>query len=76
MWNAKTNGDLKLKINNSSYSDKAPAGQYSFFAEWKLKDATGNVVRLNPGESLELLVQDNLLALISFEAYINGHEVD
>jgi hypothetical protein len=76
LFNVKSNGDFKIMIDNASYSDKAPSGQYSFFAEWKIKEATGNVIRIQPGESLEFHVQDNLTGLTSFKVWVNGHEVD
>ena len=76
LFNVKSNGDFKVMIDNASYSDKAPAGQYSFFAEWKIKESTGNVIRIQPGESLQFNIQDNLTGLTSFKAWISGHEVD
>jgi hypothetical protein len=76
LFNVKSNGDFQVMIDNAVYSAKAPAGQNGFFAEWKIKEATGNVIRINPGEALELHVQDNLTALTSFKVWVSAHEVD
>ena len=75
LWSVKNNGEMRMSIDNSTYSDKAPAGNNSFFSDWKLKDSTGNVIRLSPGDSLELIIQDSLTGLTSFKGIVIGHTV-
>lgn len=74
-WSAKTNGDLGILIDNMTYSAKAPAGKYGVSFESKLKDSTGVVIELNPGDSLQVIVQDNLTGLDSLKVLFYGHVV-
>ena len=72
-WNAKSNSELSLFIDNIKYSDKAPAGLYGVSFEWNIRDTNGSIIRLSAGDRLELLVQDNLTALASFKMMVYGH---
>lgn len=72
-FNAKSNGDMALLVDNTNYSTKAPSGSYSVSFQWKIKDSNGVVVELNPGDAFQIIVQDNLTALISFNAVLIGH---
>ena len=77
-WNAKTNGELSLICaSDLYYTGKAPAGSVGI--RWRNTFAGtekhGVTVRLEPGEILELIVQDNLTGLEVFEAMAQGHFV-
>jgi hypothetical protein len=77
IWNVKTNGDLGILAYDTSYTTKAPAGSFGFkfrntFAG---QDKHGVTVRLAPGDTLELLVQDDLTGLESFKMMAQGHVV-
>lgn len=60
----------------SSYTNNAPAGFYGFSAAWDFKASSGSIVRLDGalGDSLDILIQDNLSGLASFYAKAQGHE--
>jgi hypothetical protein len=75
-WNVKTNGELsEICAGDFNYSDKAPGGsngargRNTFSGEEK--HATG--IRLKAGDTLELLIQDDLTGLESFTAMAQGH---
>jgi hypothetical protein len=74
-FNAKTNGELSLFIDNTDYTSKAPSGSYSVSFKWKIRDEHGVVIRLSAGDKIQLLVQDNLTALTSFYGVVVGHIV-
>jgi hypothetical protein len=77
-WNVKSNGDLATLANNVAYDEKAPSGVYAFRFEKKYggQGDNGVVIRLEPGESIELLIQDDLTDLSVFEVMIEGHIVE
>lgn len=75
LWTAKTNGKLRLLMNHVEYSDKAPADAYGFSATWKISEDNGVTLRLDPGDSIKLIVQDDLTGLTSFKALVYGHYV-
>jgi hypothetical protein len=77
-WNAKSNSDLALLCSgNFHYSDKAPAGSYGarFVYTFAGQSNQGVTPRIEPGETLELLIQDDLTDLDKFELLAKGHVV-
>lgn len=79
IWNAKTNGDLALICaSDLIYTDSAPAGSFGarFRNTFAGTEKHGVTVRLEPGEILELLVQDDLTPLQAFYMMAQGHVVD
>lgn len=77
IWNAKSNGDLTLICGPDAftYSDKAPGGQHglNFRNTYAGQQNHGVVLELEPGDFLELLVQDDLTGLDTFEMMAQGH---
>lgn len=75
IWNVKTNADLALICFNFNYSDKAPGGQYgaNFRNTYAGQGAHGVVLELQPGEYLEILIQDDLTGLDEFKMMAQGH---
>jgi len=76
-WNLKSNGEIGLLCFDSAYTDKAPAGSYGFrFRNTYAGQAKhGVTLRLLPGESLEILIQDDLTGLEDFRLMAQGHLV-
>lgn len=77
IWNMKTNGALALMCFDATYPDKLPTGVYAFrfrntFAG---QSKHGVTIRLDPGDTLELLVQDDLTDLTDFQMIAQGHVV-
>lgn len=78
IWNAKTNGRVALlSASDLSYTDKAPAGSNGlrFRNTFAGQEKHGVTVRLDPGDTLELLVQDDLSGLEVFNLMAQGHVV-
>ena len=77
-FNVKDNGEFAELAYDTSYSEKAPAGLFGFSARISYAgiDKHGVVIRLDPGEIIELLIQDNLTGLTSFDMMVQGHIVD
>ena len=77
-FNVKDNGEFAELTIDTSYADKAPAGFFGFGAAITYSgiDKHGVVVRLEPGEIIELLIQDDLTGLTSFDMMVQGHIVD
>ena len=73
LTNWKTNGDMALDMYDVSYTDKAPAGQYGVRGRWTFTKAEF-IVELDgaAGDKFELLVQDNLTALTTYEKKCQG----
>lgn len=80
IFNAKNNGDIRLRAYDIAYSDKAGAGLYgtSFRRSFAGQEKNGVTIRLDgsKNESFQLIVQDNLTGLSSFRAVIQGHIVE
>ena len=78
IWNAKTNADLALLGFDFIYPDKIPAGTYSarFRITYNGQDKHGVTLRLEPGDTLELIVQDDLTDLDLFYMMGQGHLTD
>ncbi|MCK5018044.1 MAG: hypothetical protein KAS32_13390, partial [Candidatus Peribacteraceae bacterium] len=79
IWNVKTNADFALlAYDYTTYSALTPptidglAVRYTFAGQEK----HGVTVRLDPGDSLQLLVQDDLSSLVSFRMLAQGHVVE
>lgn len=60
----KTNQDIRGDMYDLSYSDKAGPSLFGTSTRWSIFDGTGSVVNIkaDKGESLEVVVQDNLTA--------------
>jgi hypothetical protein len=78
LWNAKTNGRLKLLTGvDLDITDRAPGGSegLNFRLTYAGQSKHGVALRLLASETLELLVQDNLTTLQAFEMVAQGHIV-
>lgn len=75
IMNAKTNLELCLRSDTFDYSTKAPAGVYGLSYEKKLTDRSGVAMRLDYGDELQVIIQDNLAGLSSFGKIVFGHVV-
>lgn len=78
IWNAKSNSDLALLCaGDFQYTDKAPAGSYGARFSYSLagQGNHGVTIRLNPGDTLEVLVQDDIDGLAKFVMMAQGHVV-
>jgi hypothetical protein len=75
VWNVKTNADLALICYDVRYADNAPGGQYglNFRNTYAGQSAHGVVIELQPGDFLELLIQDDLTGLDEFTMMAQGH---
>ena len=79
IFNAKTNGDMANLMFDLSFFDQAKVqgvngivGRMTFAGQAK----HGVAIRLAPGDSLELIIQDDLSQLTSFRIIAQGHIVD
>jgi hypothetical protein len=77
IWNVKSNGEIALLAFDATYTDKAPAGQNGFRLRntYAGQAKHGVTLRLAPGETLELLVQDDLRELTDMGWMAQGHYV-
>lgn len=78
IWNAKTNGDLKLiSKGNADYDDKGKSGSYQFNFVYELsgQENHGVTIRLDEGDYLEILIQDDLTGLTFFQILMMAHLV-
>lgn len=77
LGNARTNGDLFLLLSQGQYSDKAGAGAFGGFWSGLIRERLGIVVNLDGanGDALQVLVQDDIDALLSVEIVAQGHVV-
>lgn len=80
IFNAKTNGDVKLHAFDLRYSERAPAGQtgMSFRRTFGGQDKNGVVARIvaNLGDGFDCIVQDDLTGLTNFTMVVQGHIVE
>lgn len=76
LW--KDNGDLKMDMFDILYSDKAGAGLFGTNGRGSIKLGTGAVPKISGanGDYLEILIQDDLTALTSFQLKGQGHLED
>lgn len=73
--NFKTNGDISAYVRSPiPYNQKAGGGSYSapFVTSFAGQSNRGVVVTLTAGQTIDLIVQDDLTALLSFKMYITG----
>ena len=79
IFNAKTNGDLRERTYDVTFSDKAPAGEYGTTIRRTFggQDKNGVVIRLDSelNDMFELIIQDDLTGLTSLRAVAQGHIV-
>jgi len=77
LWNAKTNGEISLMTFDFTYTDKAPAGSYGarFRNTYAGPSKHGVTIRLQPGDTLEIIIQDDLTGLEDFIMMAQGHVV-
>lgn len=79
IWNVKTNGDLGNLAYDVSYPLRSGGGgDYGTRCRYTLagQDKHGVAIRLASGDSLELIVQDDLSSLGSFRMIAAGHIVE
>lgn len=80
IFNAKTNGDLRIRTYDVAYSDKAGPGLYSTSCRRSFngQDKNGVAIRLDgdKNEALECVIQDALNLLTSFRIVAQGHVVE
>lgn len=78
IWNAKTNGDLAEIAYDVLYTDKAGAGHFAVRCLITLNAQRfhGVTVRMVPGDAFEIVIQDDLTALLKFHVIAQGHVVD
>ena len=78
LFNIKTNGGFEVFGFETRYASKAPAGSYGFAGHTHFNgpEYNGAVVRLEEGDELQLIIQDDLTGLVSFLAMIHGHVVN
>lgn len=75
-WNAKTNGDLAvLSGNKLTYESRAGGGEFSTRTTYAITGEHGVAVRLASGDSIEILIQDDLSSLSSLRLVAAGHVV-
>ena len=77
-WNAKTNGDLANLAFDADYVPQAKNGLYGFRARYTVagQDKHGVTIRMRQGDTLEMIVQDNLTDIDVFRCIAQGHVVD
>lgn len=78
IYNIKNNGQFALHTFDRSYSDKAGPGLFGIVVRSSFagQDKHGVTIRLGVGESVELIVQDDLTGLSSFRVVAQGHIVE
>jgi len=78
--NFKTNGDIAGTTFDVSLADaiNPQQGQNGYVARLTAagQDKMGVTIRLAPGEDLQIIIQDDLTSLQSFEIVAQGHEVE
>lgn len=80
LFNAKTNGDLSLRMFDVSYTDRStPSQSYGlrFRRSFNGADKNGVIIRLDGdnNDEFQLVIQDDLTGLTSFRIAIQGHTV-
>lgn len=80
IFNAKTNGDFRLRTFDVAYLDAAlgPSGLYGFGCRRSFNgfDKNGVTIRLGPDDEFQAVVQDNLSGISSLRVCVQGHVVD
>lgn len=71
------NSDFFLDCFDPKYADKAPSGSYGYRGKLFVKDSYGAIVKLfntvDQITELEILIQDDLSGLQTFEMTVHGH---
>ena len=77
IWNVKNNGEFGLLCYDTAYSPKPPAGAegFRFRNTYAGQAKHGVTLRLVPGDTLEILIQDDLTELNDFQMMAQGHVV-
>jgi hypothetical protein len=77
VFNAKTNADLKNIMYDFQIQLAAGAAQDGFTGRLTFagQNKMGVAIRLEPGEDIQLIVQDDLTGLTNFSIIAEGHEV-
>ena len=77
-WNIKKNGDMAAFNYDVTYTDKAGGGLFAVrcLMTYNAQPYHGVTVRLNPGDKIELIVQDDLTDLSTFKVVVQGHVVE
>lgn len=80
IFNVKSNGQFRLRNFDAVYTDKAPAGFFGFSSRRTFggQDKNGVVLKLEAvtNDQVQIIIQDNLTLLDTFEVIIQGHEVE
>lgn len=80
VFNAKTNGDFRLRAYDVEYVEKAPAGQNSVSLRRTFggQSKNGVVIRLEADtlDEFQVIIQDDLEGLTQFKGCIQGHVVE
>ena len=80
LFNAKNNGQFRLRAFDLDYSDKAGPGQFSTSVRRSFagQDKNGVVIRIDStlSDALDAVVRDNLTGLLEFRIVLQGHVVD
>jgi hypothetical protein len=73
----KTNQEIKQFCYDGDYDDRAPAGQFGFFARISFAgpDKHGVSIRISTNDVLQWVVQDNLTGLLTLRVSTEGHEL-
>ena len=76
-WNVKSNGKFAELAYDTKYDAKAPAGYYGFSSRltYAGQEKHGVVIRLEPGERIEVVINDDLSDLYHFAITVEGHFV-
>jgi len=75
-WNIKKNSDFALLAYDLSLYDSSPPLNINGISSritYAGSEKHGVVIRIEPQQSLQLIIQDNLTSLISFEVMAEGH---
>jgi len=78
-FNVKTNGDFSnLMYDVTTFNPSNPSGVYGISGRmtWGGQSKHGVVIRLEEGDSLEVIVQDDLTDLLTFRMIACGHIVE
>lgn len=78
IFNAKTNADLKNLMYDFQIQLAAGSAQDGFTGRLTFsgQDKMGVVIRLAPGEDIQMIIRDDLSSLENFRIIAQGHEVE
>jgi len=77
-FNIKTNGEMVNLMYDVNFYEAAKHGTNGLGGRMTYggKSKHGSVIRLGTGDSLELIIQDNLTSILSFRMIATGHVVE